>query len=80
MSTISPSKDPYAAITEDLTYSYEGIFSSQSVAAAVDAADQDNDREFLLLQQVILHIKQGRTQLRHFLLEGFFVNFVTEFC
>ena len=38
MSTISPSKDPYAAITEDLTYSYEGIFSSQSVAAAVDAA------------------------------------------
>ena len=38
MSTISPSKDPYAAITEDLTYSYEGIFSSQSGAAAVDAA------------------------------------------
>ena len=30
--------DPYTAITEDLTYSYDGVFSPQSVAAAVQAA------------------------------------------
>jgi protein-tyrosine-phosphatase len=30
--------DPYAAIVDDLTYSYEGVFSRESVAAAVTAA------------------------------------------
>jgi protein-tyrosine-phosphatase len=30
--------DPYAAIIDDLTYSYEGVFSRKSVAAAVTAA------------------------------------------
>ena len=31
-------RDPYPAIVEDLTYAYEGVFSSESVAAAVTAA------------------------------------------
>lgn len=30
--------DPYAAIVDDLAYSYDGVFSRKSVAAAVDAA------------------------------------------
>lgn len=30
--------DPYAAMVEDLSYSYDGVFSRESVAAAVDAA------------------------------------------
>lgn len=30
--------NPYGAITDDLTYSYDGVFSPQSVAAAVEAA------------------------------------------
>ena len=31
-------RDPYPAIVEDLTYAYEGVFSAESVAAAVTAA------------------------------------------
>ncbi|MGW5240948.1 arsenate reductase ArsC [Monashia sp. NPDC004114] len=31
-------KDPYVAIVDDLSYAYEGVFSHESVAAAVNAA------------------------------------------
>jgi glycerol uptake facilitator-like aquaporin/protein-tyrosine-phosphatase len=31
-------RDPYPAIVDDLTYAYEGVFSTESVAAAVAAA------------------------------------------
>jgi protein-tyrosine-phosphatase len=31
-------KDPYAAIVDDLSYSYDGVFSRESVAAAVTGA------------------------------------------
>lgn len=31
MSTVAPSKDPYTAITEDLTYSYEGVFTRRAL-------------------------------------------------
>ena len=30
--------DPYAAIVQDLAYSYDGVFSRESVAAAVETA------------------------------------------
>ena len=36
--TDTTTRDPYPAIVEDLTYAYEGVFSSESVAAAVTAA------------------------------------------
>src|SRR5215207_8955211 len=34
-------RDPYPAIVEDLTYAYEGVFSAESVAAAVAAAREN---------------------------------------
>jgi arsenate reductase len=33
-----PAIDPYKAIVNDLAYSYDGVFSRESVAAAVTAA------------------------------------------
>ena len=50
-----------------------------ALAAAVHPADQDDDRKFLLLQHIVLHIEQLGAQLRHLALEGFLVDLVTEF-
>ena len=51
-----------------------------ALAAAVDPADQDDYRKFLLLQHVILSIKQRSAQLGHLLLEGFLVYDVAQLC
>ncbi len=51
-----------------------------ALAAAVDPADQYDDREFLLLQHVVLDVEQRRAQLGNFGLEGFLVDDVAEFC
>ena len=38
MGIAARSTDPFTAIVDDLTYSYDGVFAPQSVAAAVEAA------------------------------------------
>jgi hypothetical protein len=35
---ISTTKDPYGGIVDDLSYTYEGVFPPESIAAAVTAA------------------------------------------
>ena len=51
-----------------------------ALAATVDPTNQDNDRELLFLQHLVLRIKQGGAQLRHLFLESFLVNLVAKLC
>ena len=64
MTTTTKPGDPYAAITEDLAYSYEGIFSAESVAAAVDRARQSLEPlSTVKIYLPILVARQAREQL-----------------
>jgi len=58
------SKDPYAAIVEDLSYAYDGVFSRESVAAAVaDARASLESVSKVHTYLPILVARQAREQL-----------------
>ena len=50
-----------------------------ALAAAIDAADEDDHRKFVLLEQVVLHVEQFGAQLRHLFLEGLAIDLMPEF-
>jgi protein-tyrosine-phosphatase len=57
-------RDPYPALVDDLTYSYEGVFSAESVAAAVtDARETLEPMATVRTYLPILVARQAREQL-----------------
>ncbi|MGB3186194.1 MAG: arsenate reductase ArsC [Ornithinimicrobium sp.] len=59
-----PTKDPYAALVEDLSYSYEGVFSTESVATAVrEARELLEPRSTVKVFLPVLVARQAREQL-----------------
>ena len=57
-------RDPYPALVDDLTYSYEGVFSAESVAAAVaDARETLEPTATVRTYLPILVARQAREQL-----------------
>ena len=59
-----PTKDPYAALVEDLSYSYEGVFSTESVATAVrEARELLEPRSTVRVFLPVLVARQAREQL-----------------
>ena len=51
-----------------------------ALARAIDAADQDDDRELAVFAQFELSVEQGRAQLGNLLAERFLVDRVPELC
>ncbi len=63
-SSTSPTKNPYAALVEDLSYSYEGVFSTESVANAVrQARELLEPRSTVKVFLPVLVARQAREQL-----------------
>lgn len=64
MGTGARSTDPFTAIVDDLTYSYDGVFAPESVAAAVEAARQALEPTSTVQTYLpVLVARQAREQL-----------------
>ncbi len=64
MGIAARSTDPFTAIVDDLTYSYDGVFAPQSVAAAVEAARRSLEPTSTVRTHLpVLVARQAREQL-----------------